>query len=108
MIASITAHELQAELGAANPPRLLDVREPEESDFCSLPNSVLIPLGQIPARTEELAQWKGEPIVVYCHHGIRSLHAIHFLQHAGFTDLRNLTGGIDAYAREADPTVPRY
>jgi rhodanese-related sulfurtransferase len=46
--------------------------------------------------------------VVYCHLGVRSLHAINFLQHAGFTNLMNLSGGIDAWSREVDPKTPRY
>lgn len=105
---AIAARELQAELGSGKPPRLLDVREPEEFDLCRLPNSVLVPLGQIPARLAELEAWREAPVVVYCHHGIRSQHAIQFLEHAGFKDLRNLTGGIDAWSREVDRSVPRY
>jgi rhodanese-related sulfurtransferase len=105
---SITPRELQAMLSGANPPRLLDVREPEEFDIARLPNSVLIPLGQIPARLAELKAWADEHIVVYCHHGIRSLHALNYLQQTGFTNLSNLTGGIDAWSREIDPLVPRY
>lgn len=108
MIPSITARELQAELQSANPPRLLDVREPEEFDLARIEGSTLIPLGQIPARAAEIESWQNEPAVVLCHHGIRSMHAIQYLQQLGFKDLRNLTGGIDSWSREADPTVPRY
>ena len=105
---SITATELAAFLKMPDAPRLLDVREFEEFEIVALPNARLVPLGQIPARVEQIADWKNEPVVVYCHHGIRSMHAINFLTHAGFTDLTNLSGGIDAWSREVDPKLPRY
>ena len=105
---SITATELAAFLKMPNPPRLLDVREPEEFEIAALPDARLVPLGQIPARIEQIADWKNEPVVVYCHHGIRSMHAINFLTQAGFMDLANLSGGIDAWSREVDPKLPRY
>jgi rhodanese-related sulfurtransferase len=108
MIESITARELQAELNSPKPPRLLDVREPEEFELARIEGSTLIPLGQIPVRSAEIEAWQNDPIVVLCHHGIRSQHAIQFLQHLGFKDLRNLTGGIDSWSRDADRTVPRY
>src|ERR1044071_9702013 len=103
MIASISASELSGLLKLADAPRLLDVREPEEFEIASLPNARLLPLGQIPARFRELEDWKNDAIVVYCHHGVRSLHAIHFLREAGFGNLTNLSGGIDAWSREVDP-----
>lgn len=108
MTEAISARELQAMLGSSSPPRLLDVREPEEFEIASLPGALLLPLGQIPAQYSQLEQWKNETIVVYCHHGIRSLHAIHFLKQAGFVDLLNLSGGIDAWSVEVDPKTPRY
>jgi rhodanese-related sulfurtransferase len=108
MIGSISARDLAALLASATPPRLLDVREPEEFEIAALPNARLLPLGQIPARMQELADWQKEPVIVYCHHGIRSLHAIHFLQAAGFENLVNLSGGIDAWSCEVDPKTLRY
>ncbi len=86
--------------------QLLDVREPWEHETASLPNSLLIPLRQIPARWGELDPKK--TIVAYCHHGVRSLQAAHFLVSQGFEDVRNLTGGIDAYSCDADSEIPRY
>ena len=108
MMNSVTATELAGLLKLKDAPRLLDVREPEEFEIASIPGARLIPLGQIPARIEQIADWKTEPIVVYCHHGIRSMHAINFLSHVGFTNLANLSGGIDAWSREVDPKMPRY
>jgi rhodanese-related sulfurtransferase len=105
---SVSATELAGLLMLAEAPKLLDVREPEEFEIAALPGARLIPLGQIPARIEQIADWKNEPVVVYCHHGIRSMHAINFLTQAGFTNLSNLSGGIDAWSREVDPKIPRY
>ena len=105
---SVTATELAGLLQLGDAPRLLDVRELDEFAIASLPAARLAPLGQIPALIEQIADWKNEAVVVYCHHGIRSMHAINFLTQAGFTNLANLTGGIDAWSREVDPQMPRY
>ncbi|MBA4147420.1 MAG: hypothetical protein H0X66_04840 [Verrucomicrobia bacterium] len=104
----ITAEELAEQLRSPNPPHLLDVREVEENAFAALPNSTLIPLGEIALRVDELDEWKDDDIVVYCHHGIRSLNAIGQLRHFGFTKLRNLAGGIDRWSTDVDKAVPRY
>jgi adenylyltransferase/sulfurtransferase len=88
-------------------PMLLDVREASEASFVSLPGSVLIPLGQLPDRLEELSD-KDASIVVYCHHGVRSARALELLVKAGFTRVRHLTGGIDAWSVQVDPEVARY
>ena len=104
----LTASELADRLNSAEPPALLDVRQPEEFAIASLPGARLIPLGELPQRFKELADWQEREIVVYCHHGIRSQHAIGFLRGAGFPRLTNLTGGIDAWSGEVDPAVPRY
>ncbi len=100
--------ELAAQLQSANPPHLLDVRQLEENEFAALPNSTLIPLGELASRVDEIEEWKDEEIVVYCHHGIRSLNAIGQLKHFGFTKLRNLAGGIDRWSTDVDPKTPRY
>ena len=93
------------------PPLLLDVREAPEASFVSLPDSVLIPLGQLPDRLDELAGQAGgrdASIVVYCHHGVRSARALETLEKAGFTKVRHLTGGIDAWRVEVDPEMAAY
>jgi rhodanese-related sulfurtransferase len=100
--------DLAGLLKQPQPPALLDVREPEEHAFCALPGSRLIPLGDIPDRIEELSDWRDRDVVVYCHHGVRSAHAIVFLESAGFSRLANLSGGIDRWSLEVDPSVPRY
>jgi molybdopterin/thiamine biosynthesis adenylyltransferase/rhodanese-related sulfurtransferase len=84
---------------------LLDVREPWEAEIATLPGAVLVPLGQLAARVGALDPDK--PVIVYCHHGIRSETARGLLAERGF-DVANLTGGIDAWAREIDPAMARY
>ena len=85
---------------------LLDVRELAEYHLCALPGAVHIPLGEIPNRFGELAP--DEEWVVYCHHGTRSSFAVEFLHAVGFTRLKNLSGGIDAWAAQVDPSMARY
>lgn len=85
---------------------LLDVRTNEETAVCALPDSVHIPMNLIPLRSNELPD--GLPIVVYCHHGIRSLHTAMYLADAGFETLYNLQGGIDAWAAQIDENMARY
>ncbi|MDB6033729.1 MAG: sulfurtransferase [Verrucomicrobiales bacterium] len=104
----ILPQELAARINSSDVPKLLDVREPEEHELAALPNSKLIPLGQLSVRASEISSWKSDEIVVYCHHGIRSRHAIQFLQQLGFERLLNLSGGIDQWSVQIDPTVPRY
>lgn len=104
----MTPQELAEKLKSPKPPRLLDVRQPEEHDFAALPNSTLIPLDELAARQDELADWVNEEVVVYCHHGIRSAHAVAQLRAAGFTHAHNLSGGIDRWSLEVDRTLPRY
>ncbi len=90
---------------------LVDVREAAEVEIVSLPDSIWIPLGELPARVAEIpgrADPESPEIVVYCHHGIRSQLACKFLSDFGFEKLWNLTGGIDEYAQLVDPQLPRY
>ncbi len=105
---TLTPTELAARIQSEPALRLLDVREPDEHAFCALPGSRLIPLSQLVERFEELDDWRTSEVVVYCHHGVRSAHAIGLLRQAGFTRLWNLSGGIDRWSVEVDPTVPRY
>ena len=97
---------LKARLDRNEPVFILDVREPHEYQICSLPNSVLIPLGDLPKRVAELNT--ADDIVVHCRSGVRSAKAVDFLRTAGFSKLKNLTGGILAWSDDVDPTVPKY
>jgi len=85
---------------------LLDVRESHEHEIVHIDRSRLIPLSELHLRTNELDT--ADTIVTYCHHGQRSLQAIKTLQHFGFKKLKHLRGGIDAWACEVDPQMPRY
>jgi rhodanese-related sulfurtransferase len=100
--------ELAAELRSSPPPRLLDVRQPEEHAFAALPGSTLIPLGELALRLDEIEEWRDAAVVVYCHHGIRSARAVGMLRAAGFNNVRNLSGGIDRWTSDVDPALPRY
>jgi rhodanese-related sulfurtransferase len=102
----IAPRVLSERMGSLDRPVLLDVREPFEHETCALPGSVLIPLGELPTRLDELNPTL--PTVVYCHHGIRSLSGAVILQNAGFADVSSLSGGIERWAQEVDPSMPRY
>ena len=84
---------------------VLDVRSQLEYDMAALPGSVLIPLPELSARLNEIPD---KPLIVICHHGIRSMHAAIFLSGEGFGPIYNLRGGIDAWSTEVDGSVPRY
>ena len=101
----ITPEDLKAALRSGGPPVLLDVREPMEYQINRLPGSVLIPLGDLP---ESLGELDGtRDLVVYCHHGIRSVRAVELLRGAGFR-ARNLAGGIVDWIDKVDPDQLRY
>jgi adenylyltransferase/sulfurtransferase len=85
---------------------VLDVREYHEYDICNIEGSVLIPLGEITDRIDELNE--DDEIIVHCHHGARSMKATQFLKDKGFKNVKNLAGGIDAWAEKYDPDMPRY
>jgi len=104
--AEITAEELEAEW-QKNPDLLvIDVRDPHEYQIVHIDGAVLIPLGELPTR---LGEFDGHrEIVTHCHHGARSLKALEILKGAGFSKVRSLRGGIDAWAVNVDPGMPRY
>jgi len=104
----MTPVELAERLAGPMPPRLLDVRQPEEFAIAALPGARLVPLGELLERIEELADWQGHEVVVICHHGIRSARAIGWLRSGGFARLHNLMGGMDRWSLEVNPEVPRY
>jgi len=102
----ITPQELKARLDGASAPMLLDVRQDWETKLCRLPNAVHIPIEEIELRTDELNP--EDDIVVYCHQGVRSAAVANFLRESGFKRVRNLAGGLDAWARTVDPGMRRY
>ena len=102
----ITATELAQEMQEKTDLLLIDVREPHERDICHIAGSILVPLGELPARLDDI-DGHGET-VTYCHSGVRSMRALEILRAAGFANVRSLRGGIDAWATQVDPSVPRY
>jgi rhodanese-related sulfurtransferase len=108
MVRHITVGDLAKHLANGQAVLLIDVRQPWENQLAALPNSVLIPLNELAQRSWEISADVPTMIVVYCHHGIRSLSAGAFLERLGFTNVHSLSGGIDAWSCEVDPTVPRY
>jgi rhodanese-related sulfurtransferase len=85
---------------------IIDVREPWEHALCALPGARLMPMQSLPRRLQELAPER--PTVVLCHHGMRSYQVAAWLERNGFTDVANLSGGIDAWAREIEPGMTQY
>jgi rhodanese-related sulfurtransferase len=90
------------------PPVLIDVREPWEFQTCHLAGSRLIPMRQIPLAVEAEELDPDLEIVVICHHGIRSRQVAYYLEQQGFDKVINLEGGVEAWASEIDPAMPRY
>jgi molybdopterin/thiamine biosynthesis adenylyltransferase/rhodanese-related sulfurtransferase len=102
----ISAKELAARLQRGDKIRLIDVREPHEVEISSLPGEELIPLGQLAARLPELDS--SQEMVLFCKTGSRSIRALELLASAGFKKVKNLKGGINAWAREVDTKLPVY
>lgn len=97
---------LASRLQGANPPALLDVREPHELQISALPGALNIPLGQLAARLSELDS--AREMVIFCKAGTRSARALELLVSAGFRRVKNLRGGINAWAHKVDPNLPVY
>ncbi|MFM8442383.1 MAG: rhodanese-like domain-containing protein [Methylococcus sp.] len=103
----MTADELHRYLHSAETaPLLLDVREPHEYAYCRIEGSVNIPMNSVPGRLNEIDQ--AATVVSICHHGMRSAAVADYLLGHGYPEVINLQGGIDAWSRLVDPSVPRY
>lgn len=103
----ITAEAFAQQRLQPNPPVLLDVREPWEFQTVSLPNSLLMPMGEVTSRAHQELDPNAH-IVVLCHHGMRSLSVTMWLRNQGFDNVQSLAGGIDHWARAIDPSIPLY
>ncbi len=104
---TLTVEELKAKRDAGERFRLIDVREPHEHHHAAISGAELKPLGQIPQWMRDLPD-RDEEIVLHCHHGMRSDRACQFLAGQGFSNVKNLIGGIDEWSLKVDPSVPRY
>lgn len=85
---------------------VVDVREDWERGVAAIPGSRHIPMGEVPGRLDELPA--DRDIILYCHHGARSLSVARWLERQGYDRLSNLEGGIDEWSRQVDPEIPRY
>lgn len=104
-IAEITVEELNTMMQSGNAPVILDVREYFEFDLANI-DGVLIPLGELEMRIYEIEQHKEDDIVVHCRTGSRSAEAVAMLQNQGFKKVKNLTGGLNEWARKIDSSLP--
>ena len=103
---TISPTELKSRLDKGDQLVLLDVREQWEFDLAKLNGSTLIPLATLPQSLDKLK--RDAEIVAICHHGMRSADATNFLLQQGFSNVKNLVGGIDAWSAHVDRSVPRY
>ena len=110
-IPEITPQELAARLRNGNRPYLLDVREPDEWEIVHIDGAVLMPITVLAEQGASALPPDLKPdteVVVYCHHGARSAQVTAWLLRNGYTNVKNLSGGIDEYAVAVEPPLPRY
>jgi rhodanese-related sulfurtransferase len=105
-VPEMTVQELSGCMAANDDILVIDVREPEEYEICSIQGSKLIPLSSLPQHAVDLP--KDKLLVMQCHHGRRSAQAVQYLLQNGHTNVVNLTGGIHAWTIEIDPTLKTY
>jgi rhodanese-related sulfurtransferase len=105
-IQSATPSEIKLRLDRGDDLLLIDVREPHEIAVAAITGAVVCPLSQAANWIDRVPA--GRELVLICHHGIRSMHAAMALAERGHTDLINMTGGIDLWSQQVDPSVPRY
>jgi len=86
---------------------MIDVREPAEHALCRIEGAELIPMRSIPEHLNDLDD-DGPPLIVFCHHGVRSLSVVDWLRRQGVENCQSMAGGIDAWSTIIDPMVPRY
>jgi len=103
----ITPEAVKAKLDAAEEFVLLDVREPWEFETAKIAEAKLMPMGDVPSRAHQELDPE-EPIVVLCHHGVRSMNVTVWLRQQGFEKVQSMRGGIDAWSKLVDPKVPMY
>ena len=105
----ISAQEVKRRLDAGEKLFLIDVREPREFDIAAIPGGELVPMRTVPTSLARLQERAAEaPLIVYCHHGMRSLNVVQWLRGQGVENAVSMSGGIDAWSLEIDPSIPRY
>lgn len=104
----ISCQSVKAKLDSGDGFLLLDCRETDEHAVARIAGARLLPMSEIQSRQDELASDRDREIVVYCHHGGRSLQVARWLRQQGFDKVRSMAGGIDRWSLEIDAAVPRY
>ena len=106
----ISVQDTQARLaaGGSDRPRLVDVRDADEFAYCQIAGAELIPLPTVPTDARARLPDLSAEIIVYCHHGRRSLYAVEQLRALGYANAQSMAGGIDRWSAEIDSEVPRY
>jgi rhodanese-related sulfurtransferase len=105
----VTPAEVKRRLDSGERLFLLDVREPYEHQQSNIPAARLIPMRTVPANLPDIEGMSDEgPVVVFCHHGMRSMQVVNWLREQGIPNCQNMAGGIDRWSCEVDPGVPRY
>ena len=104
----VTCAQVKARLNAGDKFLFLDCREPNEYQTVSISQAKLLPMSEIQNRVAELESHRGDDIVIHCHHGGRSLRVANWLRQQGFSKAQSMDGGIDQWAIEIDPSLPRY
>jgi rhodanese-related sulfurtransferase len=105
----ITPREVRQRLDAGEALRLIDVREPAEFALTRIEGAELIPMGTVPSRLQHLGTLADEAtVIVFCHHGVRSLNVTYWLREQGVAECQSMAGGIERWSEEVDASVPRY
>jgi rhodanese-related sulfurtransferase len=104
-----TPQDVQLRLASGEKLLLIDVREPAEFQMARIPDAELIPMRTVPAQLQRLEAASDEAtLIVYCHHGVRSLNVVNWLREQGVSGCQSMAGGIDRWSLQIDPSVPRY
>ena len=107
-MSEITVEEVKLKLDAGEVLHLIDVREAHEVAVCALDGAEHIPMMSLFLGLQKTAAAQDASIVVFCHHGIRSLEAMKFLEMQGFENVLSMAGGIEAWAQRVDSSIARY
>ncbi len=105
----VSVRDVKQQMDAGAKLHLIDVREPNEFAICKIEGATLVPMRSIPGELQELqAKAVTAPLIVFCHHGMRSLNVVNWLREQGIENCSSMSGGIDAWSDRVDPSVPRY
>jgi len=104
----ISPVDVKQKLDAGDDMVLIDCRRPDEHAYCHIDGAKLFTLERLPELLDDLQEFADRPVVIYCHHGVRSMQMAGVLKQQGFSDVLSMAGGIDLWSRIVDPQVPRY